>query len=192
MNAYAPFTDAHSSEGHSVHWSTWAGDGHEHTSIRWENEGFTVSGTLSDNPQREHIQYVLRLSATWQARQFILFRDLEEPDLWLATDGTGRWGEMNGARRTELDDCYDIDMACTPFTQTLPIRRVPLLDGDSTDLAVIVVDPDTLGARSVRQRYTRLSQHQWRLEQDDSNDVTFTVDEFGLVVDFPELFRRVD
>ena len=43
-------------------------------------------------------------------RQFLLFRDLDEPDLWLATDGTGRWGEMNGAHRPELDGCYDVHL----------------------------------------------------------------------------------
>ena len=72
-----------------------------------------ISGVVS----RERVQYVLRLSASWQVRQFLLFRDLEDPDLWLATDGTARWGEMNGAHRIELDGCYDITMNCTPFMQ---------------------------------------------------------------------------
>ncbi len=126
MISYAPLTAAHGAEGHQVQWTTWPGDGLETTTIRWENEGFTVSGQVGDAPGREHIQYVLRLTASWQVRQFLLFRDLEEPDLWLATDGSGRWGEMNGAHRTELDGCYDVDMLCTPLTHTLPIRRLPL------------------------------------------------------------------
>ena len=61
-----------------------------------------------------------------------LFRDLEQPDLWLATDGAGRWGEMNGAHRVELDGCFDLTMSTaatvTPFTATMPIRRLPLLE----------------------------------------------------------------
>ena len=90
--------------------------------LRWENEGWTASGEVG----RERIHYVIRLSPTWQVRQFLLFRDLDDPDLWLATDGHARWGEMNGAHRPELDGCHDIDLACTPFTNTLPIRRLPL------------------------------------------------------------------
>lgn len=193
MTSYAPFTAAHSPEGHQVQWVTWAGGGLETTTIRWENEGFTVSGAVGDDaPDREHIQYVLRLSASWQVRQFLLFRDLEEPDLWLATDGSGRWGEMNGAHRTELDGCYDVDLACTPMTQTLPIRRLPLLDGDSAELPVVTIDPVTLAVRSEVHRYTRVDVSRWQHELADNGSATeFEVDEFGLVVDYPALFRRV-
>ena len=115
-----------------------------------------------------------------------------EADLWLATDGSGRWGEMNGAHRTELDGCYDIDLACTPFTNTLPIRRLPLLEGHSAELPVVHVDPATLEARKVMQRYTRIGSHRWRYENTDSGySVELEVDEFGLVKDYPELFRRL-
>ena len=192
MTPYIPFAAAHSPEGHQVQWATWAGDGLETTTIRWENEGFTVTGAVGDAPGREHIQYVLRLSASWQVRQFLLFRDLDEPDLWLATDGSGRWGEMNGAHRTELDGCYDVDVACTPMTQTLPIRRLPLLDGDTADLPVVVIDPDTLEVRSDLHRYTRIGAHCWQHKSGELGIATeFEVDQFGLVVDYPELFRRV-
>ncbi len=192
MSSYTVPTAAHSPEGHRVQWTTWATDGLETTTIRWENEGFTISGAVGDAPGREHIQYVLRLNASWQVRQFLLFRDLDEPDLWLATDGSGRWGEMNGAHRTELDGCYDIDLACTPMTQTLPIRRLPLLDGDTAELPVVVIDPETLGVRSVLHRYTRVSAKCWQHEAAEQGIATeFEVDEFGLVVDYPALFRRV-
>lgn len=191
VTSYAPLPAAHDLEGHTVRWATWAGDGLETTTIRWENEGFTVSGAVSDAPGREHIQYVLRLNAAWQVRQFLLFRDLDEPDLWLATDGTGRWGEMNGAHRTELDGCYDVDLACTPLTQSLPIRRLPLLDGDSAELPVVTINPDTLEVRSESHRYTRLEAYRWQHEIAGSSATNFEVDEFGLVVDYPACFRRV-
>ncbi len=185
---YSPFAAAHDPTGHVVRWTTWDGEHVETVTIRWENEGFTVAGHVG----RERVEYVLRLSPTWQVRQFILFRDLEEPDLWLATDGHGRWGEMNGAHRTELDGCYDIDLACTPFTNTLPIRRLPLHEGDAAELPVVYVDPETLEVRPVNQRYTRLTAHTWRYENVDSGYTTeFEVDEHGLVVDYPTEFRRV-
>jgi hypothetical protein len=188
MTSYAPITAAHLPEGHVVRWATWDREHVETTTIRWENEGYTVSGVVG----RERIEYVLRLSANWQVRQFILFRDVEEPDLWLATDGAGRWGEMNGAHRTELDGCYDIDLTCTPFTNTLPIRRLPLHEGDAAEVPVIVVDPETLEARPVLQRYTRLASHSWRYENTETGfAVELEVDEHGLVHDYPGEFRRV-
>ncbi len=109
--------------GHTARWATWDGAGDEVTDFRWENEGWTISGQVA----RERVQYVVRLTASWQVRQFLLFRDLEEPDLWLATDGTARWGEMNGAHRAELDGCYDVGLpvhAPHPFVAdpTTPAR----------------------------------------------------------------------
>ena len=188
MTSYAPFQAAHESTGHIVRWATWDGDHEEITTVLWENEGFTVSGVVG----REQVQYVLRLSASWQVRQFILFRDMEEPDLWLATDGGGRWGEMNGAHRTELDGCYDIDLACTPFTNTLPIRRLPLLEGHTAELPVVTVNVETLEVRSVVMRYTRIGSRTWRSENTDTGATAeFEVDEHGVVVDYPDECRRV-
>jgi hypothetical protein len=187
VTPYAPFPDAHAPEGHVVQWRTWDGTHHSSVSIRWENEGFTVSGSST----RENVEYVMRLSPAWQVRQFLLFRDLEDPDLWLATDGGGRWGEMNGAHRTELDGCYDVQLDITPFTATLPIRRLPLLDGHSAEFPVVQVNTDTLEVVAVTRRYTRVDAHHWRLEHADSNRIVeLEVDQHGVVLDHPGEFRR--
>ena len=182
---YAPFPI----DGHVVTWSTWEGDAEETLDVRWENEGWTVSGVVG----RERVQYVIRLSATWQMRQFLLFRDLEEPDLWLATDGSARWGEMNGAHRIELDGCYDVALVCTPFTTTLPIRRLPLQVGDTAELSVALVDVDTLDVRPARRRYTRVGERRWAVTDLalDAEPSVVDVDEHGLVIDEPGRFRRV-
>ncbi len=172
--------------GHTARWSVWDGDDGEVTDFRWENEGWTISGQVS----RERVQYVVRLTATWQLRQFLLFRDLDEPDLWLATDGTARWGEMNGAHRIELDGCYDINLACTPLTHSLPIRRLPLHVGDSAELPVVTVDVETLEVQPATHRYFRLDTHRWAFEHGDDS-VEFDVDQHGLVLDLPGRFRRV-
>jgi uncharacterized protein len=172
--------------GRTVRWSTWDGNDAEATDLRWENEGWTISGQV----ERERVQYVIRLSAAWQMRQFLLFRDLEEPDLWLATDGTARWGEMNGAHRIELDGCYDIALAITPLTHSLPIRRLPLHVGDSAELPVVTVDVETLDVHAETHRYIRLDTHRWAFEDGDQS-VEFVVDMHGLVMDFPGKFRRL-
>jgi hypothetical protein len=183
VSTYLPFP----ADGHAAVWSTWDDDGRERFDIRWENEGWTASGIVG----RERVHYVVRLSPLWQVRQFLLFRDLDEPDLWLATEGSARWGEMNGAHRPELDGCYDVDLSVTPFTNTLPIRRLPLQVGDTTELSVVYIDVETLEVRPDRQRYTRLDTHRWRFEQLETGFAQeFDVDEYGLVKDYPTLFRR--
>jgi hypothetical protein len=98
---------------------------------------------------------------------------------------------MNGAERPELHGCYDVDLPITPFTNTLPIRRLPLEVGDTAELSVVYVDVETLGVRPDRQRYTRLDIHRWQFEQIDTGFTQeFLVDRHGLVLDYPTLFRR--
>ena len=178
---------AFSADGHVASWTPWDTDDTEQLTIRWENEAWTASGVVG----RESVQYVVRISPTWKVRQFLLFRDLDDPDLWLGTDGNGHWGEMNGEHRPELDGCIDIDLACTPFTNTLPIRRLPLHVGHGADITVAYIDVETLEVRPDPQRYTRLGTHRWRFEQLETGFTEeFDVARHGLVVDYPTLCRR--
>ena len=191
-----PAYQAFSADGHTARWAPWDSTRDEHgepvletLTIVWENEAWTASGVVG----REQVHYIVRISPTWHVRQFLLFRDMEEPDLWLGTDGSGRWGEMNGAHRPELDGCVDLDLPCTPFTNTLPIRRLPLHIGDSADITVAYIDVETLDVQPDRQRYTRLDTHRWRFEQLETGwTQEFEVDQYGLIRDYPTLFRRVD
>ena len=176
------------SDGYTARWQRWDLQGDETTTLRWENEGWTVTGEVGG----DNVTYVLRLSATWWVRQFLLFRDLDEPDLWLGTDGSGRWGEVNGAHRPDLDGCYDIDMAVTPFTSTLPIRRMMLEIGDAAEIMTAMVDVETLGIVPVRQRYHQIGPRRYVYTNLDSGfETEFDVDEYGLVNDYPDPFRRV-
>lgn len=177
-------------DGYSARWRRWELDDEETLTLRWENEGWTATGELG----RERATYVVRLSPTWAVRQFLLFRDLDEPDLWLGTDGAGRWGEVNGAHRTDLDGCAGIHLPSTPFSHTLVIRSTPLEVGDSAELPLASIDVETLGVTPIRQRYVRSSDRRWTVgtaHRDAIDDeVELTVDDFGLPLDVPERFRR--
>ena len=124
-------------------------------SLSWDNEAWTAVGRVG----RERVEYVLRLAPTWHVRQFLLFRDLEDPDLWLAIDANHRWGEVNGSYRNELDGCADVELACTPFTATIPIRRLQLAVGEAADIDVIEVDVETLATTRQPVRYDRTRGH---------------------------------
>lgn len=172
-------------DGFEAAWSTADGAHTEHVSLRWDNEAWTVSGRVGAHD----VEYVLRLSPLWEVRQFLLFRDLEQPDLWLGTDGSGRWGEVNGAHRTDLDGAFDVHLDVTPFTHTLPIRRLPLSVGEAAELRSLSVDVETLGVVTVDLGYARTGPRRWRVTTDGEH-VEFDVDDHGLPVDIPGRFRR--
>lgn len=205
MNAYPPF----SADGHQAVWTSWDGEDAEHVDVRWDNEAWTVSGKVSGSD----IEYVLRLSPMWHVRQFLLFRDLAQPDLWLGTDGSGRWGEVNGAHRPDLDGAFDVHLSVSPLPFGLTARRLPLEIGQSTELTVARVDVDTLGVIAHRTRIERLGPHRWSIGPATSERagatpadptspdldliglddvISFDVDEFGLPLDVPGRFRRAD
>lgn len=168
---------------------SWDGDGGASTvAVRWENEGWTADGTL----ERDRAQFVLRLSATWRVQQFLLFRDLPEPDLWLGTDRFGKWGEVNGSVRADLAGCTDVLLAGTPFTAAAAIRRLEHGPGDDVRVRAAVVDPVTLGVTAEELRFVRTSAREWRYPGlAAGRDVDATVDEHGIVVDEPPMFFRV-
>jgi hypothetical protein len=187
MSESSPRLASLSPDGYEVSWSTWDGDHRETLQLSWENEAWTAVGRVG----RERVEYVLRLAPTWHVRQFLLFRDLDDPDLWLAIDEAHRWGEINGSYRSEFDGCADVELACTPFTATVPIRRLGLAVGDVADLDVIDVDVETLAAWRKAVRYERLGERTYRRTALASGETRqFEVDRFGLVVDEPSRFRR--
>lgn len=175
------------SSGLSATWRHLDGSLASTADLRWENEGWTAEVQLVD----DNAVVVFRLSAGWQIQQMLLFRDMAEPDLWLATDGRGHWGEMNGAHRSELDGCVDIDFANTPFTNSIITHRLPLEVGHTADLHVITVDVETLAVEKFARRYTRLSPFTWSYTCHVTGEqVEATVDEFGIVLDEQDRFTR--
>jgi hypothetical protein len=168
-------------DGYTARWQSWDHEHLETLTLRWENEGWTATGELG----REAATYVVRLSATWQVRQVLLFRDLDEPDLWLGADGTGRWGEVNGAHRPDLAGCTDVAFAVTPFTYSMAIRRMQLDIGERRDVTAAWIDVDTLGIVAVTTPFTRVGRRRFEAGQH-----RFDVDDYGLVHDVPEQFRR--
>ena len=128
---------------------------------------------------------MIRLSPTWQVRQFLLFRDLDEPDLWLGTDGNGRWGEVNGAHRPDLDGAP---------TSPSPAPRSPTrcrsggcrsTVGDAAELSVLAIDVETLGVvpspRSLRAPVA--TARMAHVTSGDARRLEFDVDRYGLATD---------
>lgn len=191
-------------DGLRVDWTSARGGG-ESLLLRFENEGWTAEGSVETGEAGRGFQYVMRLSATWHLQQMLLFRDLDEPDLWLANDGRGKWGEMNGAVRRELGGCDDVDLLLSPFTSTMGIRRLDLAVGESRDVETATVDTETLAIERVRLRYLRVDAERWSVARLDVYDDLypasatthggtvdeFAVDEFGLALDLPGRFSRV-
>jgi hypothetical protein len=125
---------------------------------------------------------VLSVAATWSMAG-VTHR------LRLRRSAAGAWRDSRGPR-PDLDECVDIDIAWTPLTNSLPVRRLGLAVGEQREIVVAYVSPPDLSVKLVRQQYTRLGMDRWRYEGYPSGFVAdITVDDDGLVVNYPELFH---
>jgi hypothetical protein len=142
------------------------------------------------------IGYEVRCDRHWRVREVrVATPDLERPILELLADGEGHWKRGGGEPVPELDGCIDVDISATPFTNTLPIRRLGLEPGESEVLAVTYIRiPESLVGPE-RQRYGCLEAQAggwlYRFEALPSGfTAELPVDAEGLVIDYPGLFRR--
>lgn len=87
----------------------------------------------------------------------------------------------------------DIDVSATPFTNTLPIRRLGLAPGEAREILVAYVAVPALVPEPVWQRYTCLEAgRRYRYEGLFRSYVgELSVDADGLALDYPGTFRRV-
>jgi hypothetical protein len=179
--------------GDDVYWETVGRLGLEHLHLSVDLHGVIadgmVVGEFESVPLRVHYRIVC--DPGWRARELHVADLASGASLELRTS-EGSWEDAD-RRRSELADAVDVDLAITPFTNTLPIRRLRLEVGQSAEIAVVFVAvAPTLAFRRVRQRYTRLTSDRYLYESLESDfTCELIVDPEGLVVDYPGDWRRV-
>ena len=179
----------------NVRWRPLQGEGLEHLSIEPTESGIVarsvVIGGRGGVPYG--LGYQIRCDTEWRVRELRL-RETSGRSLALDGDGEGNWTLADGAPLPALAGCIDIDLAGSPFTNTLPIRRLDLSPDDGTvELSMVYIPFDSLIPVVDGQRYTCLLARQLYRYQaaDRSFSADLPVDEDGLVTDYPTLFARV-
>jgi hypothetical protein len=108
----------------------------------------------------------------------------------LEGDGEGNW-VYDGKKAEQFTGCIDIDIPLTPFTNTLPIRRLKLHQHQEQVIQVIYCDLLEQRIEPVRQQYRRLSATEYHYQNIPNDfEANIVVDELGFVVDYPSLFVR--
>lgn len=186
-------------------WSALEWSGIEHTVIHETGEGVSVDGVivarLDDMPSR--ISYRLSLDAGYRVkrvelRHFSLDLDVADPThrLTLEADGEGHWSGPDDRPWADFEGCIDVDISVTPYTNTLPIRRLGLEPGESQQIDVLWIRVPGMEIRRERQEYSCLEwgenggRFRYRsLGTGYENEIL--VDHNGVVIDYPDLFERI-
>ncbi|MFA5945153.1 MAG: putative glycolipid-binding domain-containing protein [Candidatus Thermoplasmatota archaeon] len=175
----------------TARWSAWDGSGLEVAKLSIGPQGIQAVGEISAEPGiAPWAQYVLACDAGWRTLDARI-QLADGRQLALSSDGAGSW-TRDGKPAPDLAGAIDIDLSGTPLTNTLPIRRLGLALGSRARIACAHVHLPSLAVRLDPQRYTRLGERRYHFESPAygfARDID--VDDDGLVVSYPGMFRRV-
>jgi hypothetical protein len=178
----------------TARWQSWFGQSTEHLVLR-EGPGEIVAEAVvlgGDGDDIFAACYRIECDKRWCVRK-VEFRQIgRDHEIELSSDGAGNWRDGSGIPLPALNGAIDIDISITPFTNTLPIRRLNLQSGQSAEvLAVYILLPDPVITTDL-QRYTCLQAGiRYRYQSVDSDFTRdIEVDGHGLVLTYPGLFRR--
>ncbi|CAD6555979.1 putative glycolipid-binding domain-containing protein [Paraburkholderia metrosideri] len=177
-----------------LRWASEEGDGIEHLAFGPRENGFAVESALVG--QREGnpygLYYRLRCDEQWRTR-YAWLKIVGGGELELHGDGEGHWRNGDGVVLSEIEGCIDIDIAATPFTNTLPIRRLQLAEGERKPISVAFISTPDLQVTRAEQAYSCIGlNREYRYEGIFRNfAANLTVDNDGLVIDYPTLFTRL-
>ena len=175
-------------------WQDWSGEGIQHLVLRRDGDGFVAAAVIvatEDGVRRAAVLHIA-CDGAWRTRRVQAALVGDDYHVDLTGDGDGHWHDASGPL-PHLDGAIDVDLPLTPFTNTLPIRRLGLAAGASADIAVVYI---RLAERIVErdpQRYTCLEPlRRYRYQSLDSDFMReIDVDADGLVLTYPDLFRRI-
>lgn len=183
-----------------VLWAAWEGRGLEHLRLEVSAAGVRADSVLihvDDAGQPFRARFVIECDEHWRVtRARIAVLDDPPRTLDLAADARGHW-TSGGTSTPALDGCIDVDVCPSPFTNTLPMRRlVEALPGPPAAIDVAWVALPELTVRVDRQEYTLIERGgdgaRWRFRAPETGfTVELATDRHGLVRDYPGIARRV-
>ncbi len=155
----------------------------EHCTLTLRDGGLSLVGTVigAENGLPVRIEYRVLADRTGMttAAHVRDLRGFETRTISLERNAKGSWIADGGAARS-LKGATDVDLGCSPSTNTLPIRRLRLAIGASQTIQAAWVRFPDLTVVKAAQTYTRLDEFTYRYAS-GTFEAELTVDDDGLV-----------
>ena len=158
----------------------------EHCTITVRDSGISLVGTVLGAEDGTPVRVEYRVLADGAgATTAVHVRDLRgfgQRTLTLTRDSKGNW-TVDGVPQKALKGCFDVDLGCSPSTNTLPIRRLRLGVGASKTIQAAWVRFPSLAVEKTPQTYTRVDEFTYRYAS-GTFDAEVVVDEEGVVAQY--------
>lgn len=178
----------------SLLWKRLDCPGHEACRMTVSLDGTCIEGraVFADPAGVASLSYTAELDPDWHTRTARVagWAGKSAIDITVTRSATG-W-QINGADCPEFDGLIDIDLGFTPSTNTIAIRRMSLAVGESRDTTAVWLDTGDWQFRRLDQSYTRTGHYTYLYRSPAHGyEAALTVDEGGLVSEYPGLWSRV-
>lgn len=155
---------------------------------------------LVSEPRRTYaLRMSLSLDAAWRSTFAYVHVLGSRPYLSMTMERSGEdaW-IVNGRRRPRLDGCLELDIAASPLTNTMAIRRLGLGVGEEAVIRVAWIDVPSLQVTPEEQGYRRIGPVEGSEDLEayefwpvGGRTYRLSVDTDGLVVDYQDLAERI-
>ncbi|MEC4114804.1 putative glycolipid-binding domain-containing protein [Myroides pelagicus] len=176
---------------------TWIGESNlsiERCSIISKENSFHIKGELVGNKNNQvyGVEYQIVVDEQWQTRFFSLNTHIGHRNSFtMAHKINGVW-QIDEVEHLEYNECIDIDIAVTPFTNTIAINRLNLAVGESLVQTVMYINPIDDRISPMLQEYKRLSTNSYYYKNLGTEyEAVIEVDDTGLVKNYPGLFTSI-
>ena len=155
----------------------------EHCTLAVRDSGLSLIGTVLGSeggiPLRVEYRVLADAAGLTSAVHVRDQRGFDQRTLAVERSAKGAW-TVNGVPTKGLKGCTDVDLGCSPSTNTLPIRRLRLPVGASNTIQAALVTFPGLEVVKAAQTYTRLDEFTYRFVLGEFV-AELTVDDDGLV-----------
>jgi hypothetical protein len=157
-------------------------------------DGWQLEGELDlqESGTSARLRYTITCDAAWRTRSAVVEGALDGRPVRFAlqTDTRGAW-TCGGAAIAELAGAADIDLAFTPATNTLPIRRLSLAVGETRPVRSAWLRFPELRIEALDQTYTRAAACVYRYHAQIDGEpfvARLDTDVFGRVLQYEGLW----
>ena len=178
-----------------VVWKNLLLDGRDYCALWRTAEGWLLKGTVVGllRDQRPMLgNYEIYCDENWLTHRVQVEQAIgnEVKILCLNVESRGVW-RSSGPELRDIQGCDDVDLALTPATNTLPIRRLNLQVGSSASIIAAWVKFPELGVQPLSQRYLRVTKNTYRYESNTGFAAEIVVDDLGLVTTYFGAWERI-
>lgn len=163
----------------------------EHCTLTARDTGLALVGTVlgaeDGVPVRIEYRVLTDGAGTTTAVHVRDLRGFAQRALTLERSSKGVW-TIDGVTAKGLKGCSDVDLACSPSTNTLPIRRLRLGIGASKTIQAAWVRFPDLAVEKSAQTYTRVDEWTYRFASGDF-EADLVVDDEGVVASYADWQR---